>query len=64
MLSLLMPLFSYLIEMLLERMPDEDKMGEILINLCVKILEKAVACTQTDVDDELLDKVKVALYTS
>lgn len=61
MLHLLLPIISYVIQILLEKMPDEDKLGDLLVDLCLMILEKAVASTQSDMDDQLLDQVKAAM---
>tara|TARA_R100000388_G_C7200116_1_gene138061 strand:+ start:182 stop:376 length:195 start_codon:yes stop_codon:yes gene_type:complete len=61
MLHLLLPIISYVIQILLEKLPDEDKMGDLLVDLCLMILEKAVASTQSDMDDQLLDQVKAAM---
>jgi len=61
MLHLLLPIISYVIQILLEKMPDEDKLGDLLVDLCVMILEKAAASTQSDMDDQLLDQVKAAM---
>ena len=37
------------------------ELGEKIIEICVAILEKAVALTETDMDDELLEVVKKAI---
>ena len=61
MLHLLLPIISYVVQILLEKIPDEDKLGDLLVDLCLMILEKAVASTQSDMDDQLLDQVKAAM---
>lgn len=64
MLHLLLPIISYVVQALLEKLPDEDKLGDLLVDLCLMILEKAVASTQSDMDDQLLEQVKAALQAA
>ena len=43
------------------KIPDNEELGEKLIEICLVILGKAVKLTKTDMDDKLLETVKAAI---
>ena len=61
MLSFLLPLASKIISDAVDNIPDNEALGEKLIEITVTILAKAVKMTKTDMDDKLLDAVIDAL---
>jgi hypothetical protein len=61
MFSLLLPIASKIITEAVAKIPDNEELGEKLIEVCIIILEKAVKLTKTDMDDRLLAKVKAAI---
>lgn len=61
MLSFLLPLAAKIIHQAVQKIPNNEALGELLIKICLEILEKAVHTTATDVDDQLLATVKAAL---
>ena len=61
MFSFLLPLAAKVIDSALDKLPDDAKLGELLINTALHILKKAVALTSTKVDDELYAIVEKAL---
>ena len=61
MTSFLLPLAARVIDSALAKLPDDAKLGELLINTALHILKKAVAMTSTKVDDELYAIVEKAL---
>ena len=63
MLSFLLPLASKIISDAVAKIPDNEELGEKLIEITVTILAKAVKMTKTDMDDKLLDAVIDALQT-
>ena len=58
MLSFLLPFASKIVSDAVNKIPDDEELGEKLIGLCIVILEKAVKLTKTDMDDKLLETVK------
>ena len=52
MLSFLLPLASKLISDAVAKIPDNEELGEKLIEICLVILKKAVKLTKTDMDDQ------------
>ncbi len=54
MLSFLLPLASKIISDAVAKIPDNEELGEKLIEICITILQKAVKLTKTDMDDKLL----------
>ena len=52
--SFLLPLASKIITSAVEKIPDNEELGETLINITITILNKAVKMTKTDMDDKLL----------
>ena len=63
MLSFLLPLASKIISDAVAKIPENEELGEKLIEICLTILEKAVKLTKTDVDDKMLAAVREALVT-
>ena len=54
MLSFLLPLATKVISDAVAKIPDNEELGEKLIEICLVILGKAVKLTKTDMDDQLL----------
>tara|TARA_B100002019_G_scaffold252828_1_gene233994 strand:+ start:2401 stop:2604 length:204 start_codon:yes stop_codon:yes gene_type:complete len=63
MLSFLLPLASKIITDAVAKIPENEELGEKLIDICLVILGKAVKLTKTDMDDKLLETVKAAIKT-
>ena len=63
MLSFLLPFASKIVSDAVNKIPDDEELGEKLIGLWIIILEKAVKLTKTDMDDKLLETVKKAIET-
>ena len=63
MLSFLLPLASKIITDAISKIPDNEELGEKLIDICLVILGKAVKLTKTDMDDQLLEGVTKAIRT-
>ena len=61
MLSFLLPLASKIIADAVAKIPDNEELGEKLIDICLLILGKAVALTKTEMDDQLLAVVTTAI---
>jgi len=61
MLSFLLPLASKVISDAVAKLPDDEELGEKLIDICLVILGKAVKLTKTDMDDQLLEVVTKAI---
>ena len=61
MLSFLLPLAAKVIQDSIAKIPDNEELGEKLIDICLVILGKAVKLTKTDMDDQLLEVVTKAI---
>ena len=61
MFSFLLPLATKIISDAVNKIPDNEELGEKLIEICLVILEKAVKLTKTDMDDKLLLVVSQAI---
>jgi len=61
MLSFLLPLASKIIADAVAKIPDNEELGEKLIDICLMILGKAVKLTKTEMDDQLLAVVTTAI---
>ena len=61
MLSFLLPLAAKIIRDAVAKIPDNEALGEKLVEICILILEKAVKLTKTEMDDQLLETVKKAI---
>ena len=60
MLSFLLPLAAKVIKDAVAKIPENEELGEKLVEICLVILSKAVN-TKTDMDDQLLEVVKKAM---
>ena len=61
MLGFLLPLASKIVKDAVAKIPDNEELGEKLVELCLVILKKAVTLTKTTMDDELLAVVEKAI---
>ena len=61
MLAFLLPLASKIIRDAVANVPDNEELGEKLVEVCLVILKKAVTLTKTDMDDQLLAVVEKAI---
>ena len=61
MFSFLLPFASKIISDAVDKIPDNEELGEKLIGVCLVILKKAVKLTKTDMDDKLLEQVEKAI---
>ena len=61
MLSLLLPFASKIISSAVDKIPDDAELGEKLIDICLKIIGKAVKLTKTDADDKLFAQVEKSI---
>ena len=61
--ALLLSLASKVITDAVSKIPDNEELGEKLIDICIVILGKAVKLTKTDMDDKLLETVVEAIKT-
>ena len=57
MLSFLLPLASKIISDAVNKIPENEELGEKLVEICLAILAKEVKLTKTDMDDQLLEVV-------
>ena len=63
MLSFLLPLAAKVIQDAVAKIPENEELGEKLVEICLIILGKAVKLTKTDMDDQLLEVVTKAIQT-
>ena len=61
MLAFLLPLASKVIRDAVAQIPENEELGEKLVEICLVILAKAVKLTNTDMDDKLLEQVEKSL---
>ena len=61
MFSLLLPFATKVISDAVAKIPENEELGEKLIDICLIILKKAVKLTKTDMDDKLLAQVESAI---
>ena len=61
MLAFLLPLASNIISDAVAKIPENEELGEKLVEVCLLILKKAVTLTKTDMDDQLLAVVEKAI---
>ena len=61
MLSFLLPFAAKVISDAVNKIPENEELGEKLIEICIVILKKAVKLTKTDMDDKLLEQVEAAI---
>jgi len=63
MFAFLLPIASKVITDAVAKIPENEELGEKLIEICLVILTKAVKLTKTDMDDKLLEVVAEAIKT-
>ena len=63
MLAFLLPLASKIVKDAVSKIPENEELGEKMVEICLVILAKAVKLTKTDMDDQLLDVVSKAIKT-
>ena len=61
MVSFLLPIATKVISDAVNKIPENEELGEKLIEICILILGKAVKLTKTDMDDKLLAQVEKAI---
>ena len=61
MLGFLLPLAAKVIQDAVTKIPENEELGEKLVEICFVILGKAVKLTKTDMDDQLLEVVTKAI---
>ena len=61
MLAFLLPLASKIITDAINKIPENEELGEKMVEICLVILAKAVKLTKTDMDDQLLEVVTKAI---
>ena len=61
MLGFLLPLAAKVIQDAVAKIPENEELGEKLVEICLVILGKAVKLTKTDMDDRLLEVVTKAI---
>ena len=61
MLAFLLPLASKVIRDAVAQIPENEELGEKLVEICLLILKKAVKLTKTNMDDQLLAVVEKAI---
>ena len=57
MLAFLLPIASKIITDAINKIPENEELGEKMVEICLVILAKAVKLTKTDMDDQLLEVV-------
>ena len=62
-MAFLLPLAAKIITDAVAKIPENEELGEKLIEICLLILSKAVKLTKTDMDDQLLEVVTKAIKT-
>lgn len=62
-MAFLLPLASKIIMDAVARIPENEELGEKLVEICLVILKKAVTLTKTDMDDQLLAIVEKAILS-
>jgi len=62
-MAFLLPLASKVIMDAVAKIPDNEELGEKLVEICIVILKKAVTLTKTDMDDQLLAIVEKAILS-
>jgi hypothetical protein len=61
MLAFLLPLATKIVKDAVAKVPDNEELGEKLVEICLLVLSKAVKLTKTDMDDQLLEVVSKAI---
>ena len=60
-MAFLLPLAAKVISDAVSKIPENEELGEKLIDICLVILGKAVKLTKTEMDDQLLEAVTKAI---
>ena len=63
MLTFLLPLAAKIVKDAVANIPENEELGEKMVEICLVILSKAVKLTKTDMDDQLLEVVKKAMFS-
>ena len=61
MLTFLLPLAAKIVKDAVANIPENEELGEKMVEICLVILSKAVKLTKTDMDDQLLEVVTKAI---
>ena len=61
MLTFLLPLAAKIIKDAVANIPENEELGEKMVEICLVILSKAVKLTKTEMDDQLLEVVTKAI---
>ena len=61
MLTFLLPLAAKIVKDAVSKIPENEELGEKMVEICLIILAKAVKLTKTDMDDQLLEVVTKAI---
>ena len=61
MLAFLLPIASKIITDAINKIPENEELGEKMVEICLVILAKAVKLTKTEMDDQLLEVVTKAI---
>ena len=61
MLTFLLPFAAKIIKDAVSKIPENEELGEKMVEICLVILAKAVKLTKTDMDDQLLEVVTKAI---
>ena len=61
MLTFLLPLAAKIVKDAVAYIPENEELGEKMVEICLVILSKAVKLTKTDMDDQLLEVVTKAI---
>ena len=61
MLTFLLPLAAKIVKDAVSKIPENEELGEKMVEICLVILAKAVKLTKTDMDDQLLEIVTKAI---
>ena len=61
MLAFLLPFAYKIVDAAVAKIPDDEELGEKLVELCLLIVGKAVKLTKTEADDALFEAVAKAI---
>ena len=61
MLTFFLPLAAKIVKDAVSKIPENEELGEKMVEICLVILAKAVKLTKTDMDDQLLEVVTKAI---
>ena len=61
MLTFLLPLAAKIVKDAVANIPENEELGEKMVEICLVILSKAVKLTKTEMDDQLLEVVTKAI---